>query len=120
MTRAVVVIDGEHYAPVVRDAIAGLPYDVVGAWLAGGTEKLRGVAAYGVPLQEIRQDGFGDGDGGVGTYGKPVPGGGGQARRAGARAAGPVSAGEPRARGRGAVRGSGLPLRSAGVRGVRA
>src|SRR5947208_1344549 len=44
VTRAVVVIDGEHYAPVVRDAIAGLPYEVVGAWLAGGTEKLRGDA----------------------------------------------------------------------------
>jgi cyclic 2,3-diphosphoglycerate synthetase len=45
-----VVIDGEHYAPVVRDAIAGLPYEVVGAWLAGGTEKLRGGDDYGVPL----------------------------------------------------------------------
>ena len=50
MTRALVVIDGEHYAPVVRDAIAGLPYEVVGAWLAGGTEKLRGGDDYGVPL----------------------------------------------------------------------
>jgi len=30
MTRALVVIDGEHYPPVVRDAIAGLPYEVVG------------------------------------------------------------------------------------------
>jgi cyclic 2,3-diphosphoglycerate synthase len=52
MTRAVVVIDGEHYAPVVRDAIAGLPYEVVGAWLAGGTEKVRGGDDYGVPLLE--------------------------------------------------------------------
>ena len=42
MTRALVVIDGEHYPPVVRDAIAELPYEVIGAWLAGGTEKLRG------------------------------------------------------------------------------
>jgi len=50
VTRALVVIDGEHYAPVVRDAIAGLPYEVVGAWLAGGTEKLRGGDDYGVPL----------------------------------------------------------------------
>src|SRR3954452_18191806 len=58
MTRAVVVIDGEHYAPVVRDAIACLPYDVVGAWLAGGTEKLRGDADYGVPLLEDLADGF--------------------------------------------------------------
>ena len=50
MTRALVVVDGEHYAPVVRDAIAALPYTVVAAWLAGGTEKLRGDADYGVPL----------------------------------------------------------------------
>src|SRR4029453_8947379 len=61
MTRALVVIDGEHYAPVVRDAIAELPYDVVGAWLAGGTEKLRGGDEYGVPLVEL-EDGFADAD----------------------------------------------------------
>lgn len=58
MTRAVVVIDGEHYPSVVRDAIAGLPYEVVGAWLAGGTEKLRGDADYGVPLLRELEDGF--------------------------------------------------------------
>ena len=58
MTRAVVVIDGEHYAPVVRDAIAQLPYDVVGAWLAGGTEKLRGGEEYGVPLLAELEEGF--------------------------------------------------------------
>src|SRR6266540_3292230 len=58
MTRAVVVIDGEHYAPVVRDAIAGLPYEVVGAWLAGGQEKLRDDADYGVPLLSELEDGF--------------------------------------------------------------
>lgn len=58
MTRALVVIDGEHYPPVVRDAIAELPYDVVGAWLAGGTEKLRGVDDYGVPLLSELEDGF--------------------------------------------------------------
>jgi cyclic 2,3-diphosphoglycerate synthetase len=58
MTRAVVVIDGEHYPSVVRDAIAGLPYEVVGAWLAGGTEKLRGDADYGVPLLRELADGF--------------------------------------------------------------
>jgi cyclic 2,3-diphosphoglycerate synthetase len=58
MTRAVVVIDGEHYPPVVRDAIAELPYDVVGAWLAGGTEKLRGGEEYGVPLVAELEDGF--------------------------------------------------------------
>ena len=50
MTRALVVIDGEHYAPVVRDALAALPYDVVGAWFAGGEEKLRDGADYGVPV----------------------------------------------------------------------
>src|SRR6266540_3979158 len=58
MTRAVVVIDGEHYAPVVRDAIAELPYDVVAAWLAGGTEKLRGDLEYVVPLLAELEDGF--------------------------------------------------------------
>jgi cyclic 2,3-diphosphoglycerate synthetase len=50
--RAIVLIDGEHYAPVVRDALASLPYDVVGALLVGGTEKLRGDDEYGVPLVE--------------------------------------------------------------------
>ena len=48
--RAVAVIDGEHYAPLVRDALVSLPYDVVGALLVGGTEKLRGGEDYGVPL----------------------------------------------------------------------
>ena len=48
--RVVVLIDGEHYAPVVRDALAALPYEVVGALLVGGTEKLRGGDDYGVPL----------------------------------------------------------------------
>ena len=50
MTRAVAIIDGEHHAPVVRAALAALPYDVVGALLVGGTEKLRGGEDYGVPL----------------------------------------------------------------------
>src|SRR5438477_3128461 len=35
---------------VVRDALAELPYDWAGAILVGGSEKLRGEAAYGVPL----------------------------------------------------------------------
>jgi cyclic 2,3-diphosphoglycerate synthase len=48
--KAIVLIDGEHYAPVVRDALAVLPYDVVAALLVGGTEKLRGGDEYGVPL----------------------------------------------------------------------
>jgi cyclic 2,3-diphosphoglycerate synthase len=48
--RAVAVVDGEHYAPVVRDALAELPYEFVAAVLVGGTEKLRGGEDYGVPL----------------------------------------------------------------------
>src|SRR5207302_6326093 len=50
VTRALAVIDGEHYAPVVRDALASLPYDFVGALLVGGTEKLFGGEDYGLPL----------------------------------------------------------------------
>ena len=50
MSAAVAVIDGEHYPPVVRDALAELPYDVVAAVLVGGTEKLRDDPEYGVPL----------------------------------------------------------------------
>jgi cyclic 2,3-diphosphoglycerate synthetase len=46
-----VLIDGEHYASVVRDALAELPYEVVGAILVGGTEKLRGGEDYGVALR---------------------------------------------------------------------
>jgi cyclic 2,3-diphosphoglycerate synthase len=48
--RAIAVVDGEHYPPVVRDALAALPYEFVGALLVGGTEKLRGGEGYGVPL----------------------------------------------------------------------
>ncbi len=48
--RAIVLIDGEHYAPVVRDALAALAYDVVAALMVGGTEKLRGGDDYGVAL----------------------------------------------------------------------
>jgi cyclic 2,3-diphosphoglycerate synthase len=48
--RAVALVDGEHYPDVVREALAGLPYDWVGAILVGGTEKLRGEPDYGVPL----------------------------------------------------------------------
>ncbi len=52
MRRVLALVDGEHYAPVVRDAIAELDDDVVAAVLVGGTEKLRGGEAYGVPLRE--------------------------------------------------------------------
>jgi cyclic 2,3-diphosphoglycerate synthase len=48
--RAVAIIDGEHYADVVREALTELPYDVVAAVVEGGTEKLRGGESYGVPL----------------------------------------------------------------------
>jgi cyclic 2,3-diphosphoglycerate synthetase len=50
--RAIAVIDGEHYAPVIRDALEALPYEFVGVLLVGGTEKLRGGEDYGVPLVE--------------------------------------------------------------------
>jgi cyclic 2,3-diphosphoglycerate synthase len=74
MTPALVVIDGEHYPPVVRDAIAGLPYDVIGAWLAGGTEKLRGDPEYGVPLLAALDDGFADAEVVVDLSDEPVLG----------------------------------------------
>jgi cyclic 2,3-diphosphoglycerate synthetase len=48
--RAVAIVDGEHYPDVVREALAELPYEFVGVMLVGGTEKLRGVPDYGVPL----------------------------------------------------------------------
>jgi cyclic 2,3-diphosphoglycerate synthetase len=48
--RALAIVDGEHYAPVVRDALAELPYEFAAAVLVGGTEKLRGEEDYGVPL----------------------------------------------------------------------
>jgi len=70
--RALVVIDGEHYAPVVRDAVAGLPYEVVGAWLAGGTEKLRGDADYGVPLFGSFEEGLAQADVVVDLSDEPV------------------------------------------------
>jgi cyclic 2,3-diphosphoglycerate synthetase len=54
--KAVAIIDGEHYAPVVRDALAELPYEFVGALLVGGTEKLRGGDGYGVPLVQSLGD----------------------------------------------------------------
>jgi cyclic 2,3-diphosphoglycerate synthetase len=47
----VAVIDGEHYPPVVRDALIEIPHAVVAAVLVGGTEKLRGGDGYGVPLE---------------------------------------------------------------------
>jgi cyclic 2,3-diphosphoglycerate synthase len=74
VTRALVVIDGEHYAPVVRDAIAELPYEVTGTWLAGGTEKLRGGEDYGVPLVDELEDGLAAADVVVDLSDEPVLG----------------------------------------------
>ena len=68
--RAVALIDGEHYAPVVRDALRALPYEWVGAILVGGTEKLRGGDDYGVPLR----DDFGDAEVVVDLSDEPVLG----------------------------------------------
>ena len=48
--RAIAIVDGEHYAAVVRHALAELPYDFAAAVLIGGQEKLRGGEEYGVPL----------------------------------------------------------------------
>ncbi len=50
--KALAIVDGEHYPPVVRDALAELPYEFVAAVLVGGTEKLRGSDGYGVPLAD--------------------------------------------------------------------
>ena len=50
--KALAIVDGEHYASVVRDALAELPYQFVAAVLVGGTEKLRGGEDYGVPLDD--------------------------------------------------------------------
>jgi cyclic 2,3-diphosphoglycerate synthetase len=55
MTRVVALIDGEHYPPVVRFALANLAYehDVVAAAFLGGTEKVdveAGMDTYGVPI----------------------------------------------------------------------
>lgn len=48
--RALAIVDGEHYASVVRHALKELPYEFAAAVLVGGQEKLRGGEDYGVPL----------------------------------------------------------------------
>jgi len=53
--RAIALIDGEHYPPVVRFALEELKarFEVVGAAFIGGTEKVdleRGLATYGVDV----------------------------------------------------------------------
>lgn len=55
MMRAVALIDGEHYPPVVRFALDGLEgqYEVVAAVFIGGTEKVdfeKGADLYGLPV----------------------------------------------------------------------
>ena len=42
LVKAVALIDGEHYAAVVGDALVELPQEIVACVLVGGTEKLRG------------------------------------------------------------------------------
>jgi cyclic 2,3-diphosphoglycerate synthetase len=54
--KAIALIDGEHHADVVSDALAELPFDFVGAILLGGTEKLRGGEEYGVPMLESLEE----------------------------------------------------------------
>lgn len=54
-TVALALIDGEHYPPVVRDALSALPYEFACCVNVGGGEKLRspaqqGEELYGVPL----------------------------------------------------------------------
>jgi cyclic 2,3-diphosphoglycerate synthase len=58
--RALALIDGEHYPEVVRAAFAETVYEVVGAVMLGGTEKLREDADYGVPLYESLESGLRD------------------------------------------------------------
>jgi cyclic 2,3-diphosphoglycerate synthetase len=55
VTRAVALIDGEHYPPVVQYALSALAdeYDVAAAAFLGGTEKVdldAGMATYGIPV----------------------------------------------------------------------
>lgn len=55
MLRAIAMIDGEHYPPVVRAALDTLSaeYEIVGAAFVGGTEKIgaeRDLSVYAVPV----------------------------------------------------------------------
>jgi cyclic 2,3-diphosphoglycerate synthetase len=61
--RALALVDGEHYADVVVAALAALPYEVVGAVMLGGREKLRdGLPDYGVPLWGELEDALAEAD----------------------------------------------------------
>lgn len=55
--RAIAIVDGEHYPPVVRSALEEIDDLVVAAVLVGGTEKLRAdVDGYGVPLEPTLEE----------------------------------------------------------------
>jgi cyclic 2,3-diphosphoglycerate synthetase len=55
--RAIAIVDGEHYPPVVRAAIQEVEDLVLAAVLIGGTEKLRDdVDGYGVPLEPTLEE----------------------------------------------------------------
>ena len=55
--RAIAIVDGEHYPPVVRAAIEEVEDLVLAAVLIGGTEKLRDdVDGYGVPLEPTLEE----------------------------------------------------------------
>ena len=111
--RALALVDGEHYPDVVVAALAELDYEVVGAVMLGGTEKLRGgVPDYGVPALE--QAGRRAGRSGRGRRGRPL-------RRAGRRARG-AGSGSPRARSRTGCPyvGAGLPPRPGPLHALRA
>lgn len=60
--RALALIDGEHHAPVVRAALASLPYEFVAALMLGGTEKLRGGEDYGLPVTADLEQALADHD----------------------------------------------------------
>jgi cyclic 2,3-diphosphoglycerate synthetase len=67
--KALAIIDGEHYPEVVRAALGELPYEFVAVRLVGGTEKLRGVPDYGVPVVD---EGTGGADIAVDLSDEPV------------------------------------------------
>lgn len=56
MTRCIVLLDGEHYPPVLRAALERLRsrgYEIAGAVFAGGYEKLDGELELGVPVESV-------------------------------------------------------------------
>lgn len=51
-----VLIDGEHYPPVVRDTLERLPHPVLGALPVGGTEKFAGAGDNSYGVQVLRME----------------------------------------------------------------